>query len=183
MYSRNTRGERRVSPQVYKRLRTIHIAAAGGWLGVSVAKLALAIGAATTDSAASYSAMEVVNWAFRPATVATLITGVLLSLGTKWGLLQHYWVATKLFLTVLIVATSGGLLDGLIQQSIRAASGRPLESGSIVGDTSWLVTLVVSLTAAHMVMLGIATVVSVYRPWGKIGLGWRKAGHLSTGKP
>jgi hypothetical protein len=41
-----------------------------------------------------------VNVAFSPAAIGTLVTGILLSLGTKWGLLRHYWVATKLAPTV-----------------------------------------------------------------------------------
>ena len=37
-----------------------------------------------------------------PASVslATLLTGIVLSLGTKWGLLKHYWIVAKLLLTV-----------------------------------------------------------------------------------
>lgn len=104
MFSRNIRGERWVSPPVYKLLLAAHIIVSGGWLGIAFAKLVLAVAAATAGaldvSDALYVSMEVVNVAFPPAAIGTIVTGVLLSLGTKWGLLQHYWVATKLALAV-----------------------------------------------------------------------------------
>jgi hypothetical protein len=34
---------------------------------------------------------------------ASLLTGVVQSLGTPWGLFRHYWVLAKLLLTVLAV--------------------------------------------------------------------------------
>lgn len=109
MFSRNKRGERRVSSRVYKLLFAEHIIISGGWLGIAVAKLALAVAAATTGapgvSDALHSSMRVVNVAFPAAAVGTLVTGILLSLGTKWGLLRHYWVATKLTLSVGVIVT------------------------------------------------------------------------------
>src|SRR5829696_5406048 len=42
-----------------------------------------------------------------PVGMGALVTGVLLGLGTKWGLLRHYWVAVKLLVKVgLILASS-----------------------------------------------------------------------------
>ena len=100
LFSRNKRGERRVSPPVYKLLLAAHIIVSVGWLGIVFAKLVLGLAAVRSGapevSDALYLSMEVVNLAFPPAAIGTIVTGVLLSLGTKWGLLQHYWVATKL---------------------------------------------------------------------------------------
>lgn len=104
MFSRNRRGERRVSPPLYKLLLSAHIIVSIGWLGIVFAELVLGVVALTSDttevSDALYLSMEVVNVAFLPAAIATIVTGVLLSMGTKWGLLRHYWAVTKLALTV-----------------------------------------------------------------------------------
>jgi uncharacterized membrane protein len=156
-----------VSPPLYKLLLTAHIIVSVGWLGIVFAKLVLGLAATTSDapevSGALFVSMEVVNVAFPPAAIGTLVTGVLLSLGTKWGLLQHYWVATKLALTVGVIATGVFLMDRLVQQSISAP------------------TLLISLSVAHVLMLGIATVISVYKPWGKTRFGRREAVRTSHG--
>jgi hypothetical protein len=140
LFSRNIRGERWVSPPVYKLLLAAHIIVSGGWLGIAFAKLVLAVAAATAGaldvSDALYVSMEVVNVAFPPAAIGTIVTGVLLSLGTKWGLLQHYWVATKLALAVGVIVTGIALVDRLIRQSISAPSGQAVNTGTILGFAS-----------------------------------------------
>jgi hypothetical protein len=104
LFSRNKRGERRASPRVYRLLLATHIIVSVGWLGIVFAKLVLGLRAMTSNapgvSDALYLSMGVVNIAFPPAAIGTLVTGVFLSMDTKWGLLQHYWVATKLALSV-----------------------------------------------------------------------------------
>lgn len=167
-----------MSPQVYKLLLAAHIIVSVGWLGIVFAKLVLGLAAmksgAPAVSDALYVSMEVVNVAFPPAAIGTLVTGVLLSLGTKWGLLRHYWVATKLALTVGVIVTGIALVNRLIRQSISAPSGQAVDSGTMLGIAS-APTLLISLSVAHVLMLGIATVVSVYKPWGKTWFGRRKA--------
>jgi hypothetical protein len=179
--SRNKQGEWRVSAPLYKLLLTAHIMVSVGWLGVVVAKLAIGLAAATTGdpgvAGALYASMEVVNRVFPPAAIATFATGVLLALGTKWGLLQHYWVAAKLVLTVAVPATAVQLGDRLVQQSSAAASGPAAADATILGFAA-APTLLISLSAAHVLMLGAATVISVYKPWGKTWFGRRWAGSL-----
>lgn len=178
MFSRNKQGERRVSPRMHKLLLAAHIIVSVGWLGIVFAKLVLGLSAMTSDareaSDALYISMEVVNVAFPPAAIATIVTGILLSLGTKWGLLQHYWVATKLVLTVGVIVTGIALVDRLIRQSISAPTGQAVDDGTILGIASTPI-LLISLSTAHVLMLGIATVVSVYKPWGKTRFGRQNA--------
>ena len=38
-----------------------------------------------------------------PLSLLSLITGAALSLGTKWGLLRHYWVLAKLLMNVVAI--------------------------------------------------------------------------------
>src|SRR5262245_32335260 len=168
--ARSQPAERRVSPSRYKLLLTAHIMVSVGWLGVVFAKLVLGLGAVTTSvpdvAAALFAGMNAVNVAFPPLAIGTVVSGVLLSLGTKWGLLQHYWVATKLVLTVGVIATAVQLTDRLVQRAIAAPSGPVAEAATSQGIAA-AATMLTALAVAHLLMLGAATVVSVYKPWGK----------------
>ena len=85
---------------------TAHVAVSVGWLGAVAAVLALAIAGVSSNDPdtvrAVYVAMEVIAWfALVPLAAATLVTGLIESLTTKWGLVRHYWVITKLLITVV----------------------------------------------------------------------------------
>ena len=183
MFSRDKRGVRRVTQPLYKLLLAAHVVDSGAWLGIAFAKIVLGVAAATSNTPAAsrplYLAMEAVNVAFPPTAIATLVTGVILSLGTKWGLLEYYWVTTKLALTVGVVVTGIALVDRLIQRSISAPS---VGDGTILGAASAPTALLISLSAAHVLMLGVATVLSVYKPPGRTPFGRRKAPRPSQGE-
>ena len=40
-------------------------------------------------------------WAIVPLAIAALLTGLVMSLGTQWGLFRHYWVVFSLALTIV----------------------------------------------------------------------------------
>jgi DMSO/TMAO reductase YedYZ heme-binding membrane subunit len=99
----------RLSPQARKVALTAHVTTSVGWLGAVAGVLALAIaGVSATDEQTVrgvYIAMRVTAWAVLvPLALASLVTGVLQALGTRWGLLRHYWVVTKLVITVIATA-------------------------------------------------------------------------------
>lgn len=62
-------------------------------------------------------------------------------------------------------------MDRLIQQSAPAASAQAVDAEAILGIAPVPTTLLISLSVAHVLMLGVATVVSVYKPWGKMWFG------------
>lgn len=104
-----------MSPGLRKFALTTHVTSSVGWLGSVAAFLALAIaGISSEDSQivrAAYLAMHLTTWfVIVPFSFASFLTGLIESLGTPWGLFRHYWVVTKLVLTVL--ATSIFLLAG-----------------------------------------------------------------------
>ncbi|MGH3910976.1 MAG: hypothetical protein ACRDRM_09115 [Pseudonocardiaceae bacterium] len=164
-----------MSPRVYKFLLAAHIMVSVGWLGIVIAKLVLGIAAVTSDAAdisvALYVSMDVLNVAFPPLAIGTIATGVLLSLGTKWGLLRHYWVAAKLVLTVGVIVTAVQIGDRFVRQSASAPPSRATGVGTILDVAAAPTTLLLSLSVVHVLMLAVATVVSVYKPWGKTWFG------------
>ena len=83
----------------------VHLTASVGWIGAVVAYLALGIAAVTSQDAqtvrAAWIAMEVTGWfVIVPLAVAALLTGLVMSLGTPWGLFRHYWVLISFVLTI-----------------------------------------------------------------------------------
>src|SRR5918911_3657682 len=86
----------------------VHLTFSVGWIGAVVAYLALGVSAVTSQDAqtvrAAWIAMEVTGWfAIVPLALASLLTGLVMSLGTPWGLFRHYWVLISLVLTVLCI--------------------------------------------------------------------------------
>jgi hypothetical protein len=93
-------------PQARRVLLLIHIVCSLGWIGGVVAYLAVGVAAAVTSDEltvrSAWVAMEIIGWyALVPLAVASLATGVVMSVITPWGLLRYYWVVISLLFTVL----------------------------------------------------------------------------------
>jgi hypothetical protein len=140
----------------------VHVAASASWLGLTLGLLALGITATTTGSAvtveASVRAMKLfADWLLLPVAFLTLLSGLLLALGTLWGLARHRWVCTKFWLTLATTtATVFALRPGVNSAVDAVAVGGPLPDPGEV-----LFGPIVSLSA-YVFM----TVISVLKPWG-----------------
>src|SRR3990170_4099331 len=85
---------------------TAHVTSSVGWLGSVGGFLALAVAGLTSQDSqlvrATYLAMELTGWfVIVPLSLASLLTGLVQSLGTEWGLFRHYWILVKLLITIL----------------------------------------------------------------------------------
>jgi hypothetical protein len=156
----------RMRPATRKIWLIAHVASAGGWIGIDVILATLIFTALFTDrtslAALSYQALPLVWWPMLITALVCLVTGVVLGLGTKWGLVRHWWVVTKLALNVVLVT--------LIMFSLRsglddaAAYGRQLADGLGGSPSSDLLfPPIVSPTALLFAMF-----LSVFKPWGRI---------------
>lgn len=97
----------RMSPAQRKAALSVHLTVSVGWLGAVVAYLAVGVSAVTAQDAqtvrAAWFAMELtIGWVIAPLAVASVATGVVMGLGTTWGLVRHYWVLISFVLTVAI---------------------------------------------------------------------------------
>jgi hypothetical protein len=95
---------RRLGTWTRKGVLLIHIASAGSWIGIDVVMAVLIFTAVfTTDDrtkALSYQALGMfVVWSLLIAGLVCLASGIVLGLGTRYGLVRYWWVATKLALT------------------------------------------------------------------------------------
>ena len=95
-----------MTPRVRKFTLTAHVASSVGWLGAIAGFLALAVVGLTSQDAqtvrGAYLVMEPAAWfVLVPLAFASLLTGLVQSLGTTWGLFRHYWVLFKLLINIV----------------------------------------------------------------------------------
>lgn len=154
---------------------TAHITASVGWLGAVGAFLAFAVIGLTSEDAelvrASYLTMEATGWfVLVPLALASLLTGLVQSLGTAWGLFRHYWVMAKLLINV--VAT---IVLLLYMQTLRHFADMAAETPSSSDVPAELKSPSPVLHAsAALGLLLVATTLAVYKPRGMTRYGHRK---------
>src|SRR3712207_2002873 len=95
-----------MTPRLRKLALALHLTVSVGWIGAAIAYLALGVSAVTSRDTqtmrAAWIAMELTGWyVIVPLALAALLTGLVMSLGTPWGLFRHYWVLITLGLTIL----------------------------------------------------------------------------------
>lgn len=102
------RTRRLFSYRVRNTILTLHIAVSVGLLGDCAGLVAIAVRASNaSDPALANETLRVLDMLAKtfgiPLSFATLISGFVLGLGTKWGILQYPWVIAKLLLTVAVI--------------------------------------------------------------------------------
>jgi hypothetical protein len=167
-----------MAPGLRKFVLTVHLALSVGWIGAVVAYLVLGVTAATSTDAptvrAAWIAMELTGWsAIVPLALASLLTGIVMSLGTPWGLFRHWWVLITLVLTAF---ATGVLL--LHMPSVSAVANMAREA-----DAAALSRLGGDLLhpGVGLVVLLLITTLNVYKPPGLTPYGWRKERQQRSG--
>ena len=160
-----------LSPSARKVALSFHLTVSVGWIGSVLAYLGLGATAVRTDDAdlirAMWSAMETVGWyVIVPLAVTSFLTGLVMALGTKWGLWRHYWVVISFVLTffaagVLVLHMPSVSSTADISQKV---DGRELEA--LGGDLEH--------PAIGLVILLVVQVLNLYKPRGLTRYGWRK---------
>jgi hypothetical protein len=152
-----------------------HVVCSMGWIGVELSMLTLGLVGLLDSNPVVVRSCYVVAGIFGglfyfPAAALTLVTGVVLGLGTKWGLVRYHWVALKLVINVALLA--GGSL--LVMPRFVAASEAATRNEPI-GDTA---IMLVSAMTAGLTLLLVATQVSIFKPWPKTR--WHPQTNLAT---
>jgi hypothetical protein len=160
-------------PRLRKLALTAHVISSVGWLGAVVVFLALSVVGLTSEDArvvrGVYLVMEpAARSVLVPFAFASLFTGIVVSLGTTWGLFRHYWVLIKLLLTILTLVVLMLQLEGI--GTVADAAATSLSGADLRGAR---ISLVVHAAGGLLVLLA-AAVLSVYKPRGLTRYGWRK---------
>ena len=163
-----------MTPGVHKFALTGHVISSVGWFGAVAAFLALAVAGVASQNAqlvrAAYLAMELTGWfVIVPLSLVSFLTGLVLSLGTTWGLFRHYWVVAKILMTIPAIA-----LLLLHMQPISRMASVAADTTLTGADLSGLRIQLVAYAGAALVVLLVATVLSTYKPRGWTRYGWRK---------
>lgn len=146
---------RALPPRVRKAVLTVHIVVSVGLLGDAAGFLAVAIRAATTADAefadACYRVLQMFSIVFGiPLSVATLVTGIVLGVGTKWGVFRYPWVTAKLALIVSVMAVGALVLGPSVQ--------------GMLDGTADAEAAIVAAAAYDVSALCLATALSVFKP-------------------
>jgi hypothetical protein len=152
-----------MTPAIRKLVLTLHVTATVGWIGAVVVFVALAaIGLTSRDPRAVrgvYLVMEPTAWwVLVPLAVASLLTGIVQSLGTRWGLFRHYWVVFKFVIAVFAVVVLLQYMETFGSLAETASSSDDL---AMVRNSSPLGHAVIAL-----LLLLVATGLSIYKPRG-----------------
>ena len=164
-----------MTPRLRKLALVAHVISSVGWLGAVAVWLALAIAGLTTRDAlmarSAYQAMELTAWSMLvPLCLASTLTGFVSSLGTRWGLVRHYWVLVK-----LLMAVPATILLLVHMRPIAYLAGLAAETTLFNADlASRLRMQMVAYAIAVLLVLILATVLSVYKPRGRTRYRWRK---------
>jgi hypothetical protein len=156
-----------MAPRVRKLVLTAHVTFSVGWLGAVAAFLALAVAGLRGQNAA-YLSMELIGWfVIVPCCLAALVTGLVQSLGTEWGLFRHYWILVKFLLTV-----GATILLLLHMQPVSRMS--QAAATTLTPDLRPLQIQLVADAGLALVVLLAATILSIFKPWGLTAYGRRK---------
>ena len=158
----------RLGARTRKGILVVHIVSAGAWIGIDVVMGVVVFTALLAEDdntrALCYRALELFAvWPLIASGLLCLASGVVLGLGTKWGLIRYWWVAIKLVMSVVLVVLVAFLLrPGVIELAEQGRLFAAGETASLaVGDM--IFPPIVSTSA-----LLLATVLAVFKPWGRV---------------
>jgi len=159
-----------MTPCFQKLALLAHITFSVGWFGAVVPYLALAIaGLSSRDIQlvrSAYLSMELIGWyVIVPFSFAALLSGLIQSLFTQWGLFRHWWILAKLALTIFAVLI---LLQHMrdVSRLAHMAQGTMLSSADFGPD-------LIHASGGLLVLLAAMTL-SVFKPWGMTPYGRRR---------
>jgi hypothetical protein len=156
-------------PVARKAVMVLHAICGIGWMGVDIAVFVLLMTARTTNDPAlaisGFNAIRmIVPIAVPPLSLGILVTGLMLGLGTRWGLLRYWWVLIKLILSLIMtVLVFVSLVPGVT--SIAVLSATNLSANAVRASLGSLPNQLMFPPIVSFLMLGVAAVLSIFRPW------------------
>lgn len=135
-----------------------------GWLGAVTLIAFLALAAANTSDRslahALYRAIDTSLSVTLALGILALTTGAVLGVGTHWGILRHWWVSAKLVITLAVIVADLFIIRHAVHTALHTV--RP--PGDLAG-----------VSVGHTVVLALAAVIAVYKPWGPTPFAQRRA--------
>jgi hypothetical protein len=151
-------------------LLSAHLLFSAIMFGGAVAFLILSITAVNTSDEgvlkACYTSMHVLaKTSVRASTIGALVTGILLSVLTQWGLFKFYWIIAKQGFMLLAILLGPISMEFLTLRAVTITSSEGLNalnnpSFTVNNGLMWIGIIV------QIVCVGGMFVISVFKPWG-----------------
>jgi hypothetical protein len=162
-----------MSPGMRKLALATHLSVSVGWIGAVASYLVLDVTVAISQDPptvrAAWIGMHlIVSWAILPLAIASLVTGLIMALGTKWGLIRHWWVVISFLLTViatLVLLPEVGVIAALTATAVDPATS---------ADQLLALPGTLPHSVGGLLVLLVVQVLNVYKPPGLTRYGWRR---------
>jgi uncharacterized membrane protein len=153
----------RLGRRARRHLLFAHVAFSVGWLGIGSTMLLLSlVGLVEGETALGghvYELMHLMDLALViPFVLASIISGIALSLATSWGLTKHWWVFVKFLISLTILLVAAFYESFLVRQLAGTLDSSAQDAGKRL-------QLFVCM-AGFVLMLVVATALSTYKPRG-----------------
>ena len=161
-----------MSPRLRKAALATHLTVTVGWIGAVIAYLALGVAASTSRDdqtmRGAWIGMEVIGWyVIVPLALGSLATGLVMALGTRWGLLRHHWVLISFGLTVFAAGVLVAHMPTVSSQADTARRANTAQLESLGGDLLH--------PGIGLIVLVFMLLLNIYKPRGTTKYGQRKA--------
>lgn len=125
-----------MTPEVRKLALTAHVTVSVGWIGAVLCYVVVVIAAMTSadDYAlrSAWAVFELLGWyVIVPLAFASLLSGLLMSLGTHWGLVRHYWTMLSFALTAIAIVVLVRHMVTVSAFADLAAEGGPADASNL----------------------------------------------------
>jgi hypothetical protein len=147
---------------------TVHIAVSVGLLGDSAGFLAVAIRHVTSDDPLFQDHTRDLLGMFAltfgiPLSFLSLLTGLALGIGTRWGVFQYPWVIAKLALILSVIVVGAVVLRPLL-------FGDSVNNTALIAGASW-----------DVFALATATTLAVFKPGRRLRWQAGRSGNPTQG--
>jgi hypothetical protein len=159
---------RKLSGRARKAVLLVHVLSAAAWLGIDLALgILVVIALSTEDVGTAGIAIQAVDlfaiWPMFGASAVCLVSGAVLGVGSKYGLVRYWWVAIKLVLNVGMSLLIAFALRPGVREAARIGERMMAGDPTAVLPSGLMHPVVVAPT-----LLLFAYVLSVFKPWGRI---------------
>ena len=159
-------------PKPRKALVAAHAIFAACWVGVGLTFVAMSVVAMSTNdirtTQAVYELMAVFDITLLPWTnFGTILTGIALSMTTKWGLVRYYWVVAKVAIAVGILVMAFGFLHDALERAAHEAAALAAAGGTAAQISGASDVVLWGFGVALLSLVG-ALLLSLYKPGGRI---------------
>ena len=161
--------KKRMTVSQQKLLKVFHLLFAGIWFScvILITLLPLiSIKLTTGDELYMYNVIYhfIDMFVLTPAAVATLLTGLIYSIFTKWGFIKHGWIVYKWIVTLLLIIVGTFYLGPMVTKILGIADVKRFaalqdqyyQHGGYIGIWAGII---------NSSLLIIAVIFSVYKPW------------------